>query len=74
MGKRIAIELSGKRTFMEMAGQEGKLKSASDVFFFSVTDLGVSEKKLSSIDIYVFFSPQHKNPEFKTLISWESIQ
>lgn len=59
---------------MEAPGQEGKLKSASNVFFFSVTDLGVSEEKLSSIYIYVFFSPQHKNPELKTLISWESIQ
>lgn len=70
----MAIELSGKRTFMEAVEQEGKLKSASDIFFFSVTDLGVSEEKLSSIYIYVVFFPKYKNPELKTLISWESIQ
>lgn len=56
MGKRIAIELSGKRTFMEAVEQEGKLKSASDIFLFSVTDLGVSEEKLSSIYIHMLFS------------------
>lgn len=39
---------------MEAVEQEGKLKSASDIFFFSATDLGVSEEKLSSI--YMFFS------------------
>lgn len=56
--------------------EQGKLKSASDIFFFSVTDLGVSEEKLSSIYIYIYvvFFPKYKNPELKTLISWESIQ
>lgn len=53
MGKRIAIELSGKRTFTETVEQNGKLKSASDIFF-SVTDLRVSEEKLISIHIYFF--------------------
>lgn len=59
---------------MEAVKQEGKLKSASDIFFFSVTDLGASEEKLISIYIFFFFFPQYKNPELKTLISWESIQ
>lgn len=53
VGKIIAIELSGKRTFMEAAEQEGKLKSASDVFF-SVTNFDVSEEKLNSIYICCF--------------------